>query len=1001
MREMIKKLKKNRISDLSGACPSKGGNMKALLFGSVTILIFLETGTAVAQSSQPRSEIAPTAQSPQPNTLGETSVPMTQPHTVGGSPPSATPTDNTDRDSLEIIVVTGSRIANSGFQEPTPVTVIGAGEIQAKGIANINDLLSQVPTFRETSGTAQSERLALQGGGEANLDLRGLGPNRTLVLIDGERPVASNTTATFDVNLIPTLLINRIDVVTGGASAAYGSDAVAGVVNFVLRDHMQGMELDTHYGEAEQGGNVEKAVSFAAGNDFFDGKLHALIGIDYSDNDGVGPIYTRAWGREMPGVFGTGSNRPAGVPAQMFATRAELSNLTPGGLINSGPLAGTAFGPGGVPYAFPYGQKFGTWMTGTNANYDTNTFGHWPLGTPLKRFTSLAKINYDVNENLTLFVTASYGSSQINSFGSFNQYPSLVIDSNNPYIPAATQASLTALHLTSFTLGRNGQDMTNGFNVGNSDDSHQYTVGARGKVFGDWRWDIHYSDGETTEAERSNNMVISPNFYAAVYAVPGPNGTPVCGPVAAAPNLSAAQRSLVQPGCVPINLFGFGSPSKDAINYITGDLVNKYYVKQRDAAFNVQGSPFSTWAGVVSVAAGYDWRHESISSDIGALSLQNAWYAGNDQPLNAGRTVNEVYGETVIPLLHNVLLAKNFEFNGAVRYTDYQYSGGVTTWKLGVTDDIDDVFRLRATRSHDIRAPTLTDLFAGGVPTKAGLINPINGQSGTPTINTHGNPNLAPEVSDTTTAGIIIKPQGILHGLQLSIDYYNITIHDVITTLTGQQILQGCANGIAAYCADLTADSSPFGYSTVTTQPFNAAVQHTNGFDFEVDYRLPIEGLGLPGTMKLRGLTTWVRKLQTTAPNGTFDYAGAAQNGVPNWSYNLNLAYELSQWTGTATVHGTSAIKYDATLIGPQDPGYNPTLPNSINNNRFPAMAYLDLGLQYRVLQAENMQMEVFGYVTNVVNSDPPQYAAIAINSGGDPYNLIGRSYRLGVRFKY
>jgi outer membrane receptor protein involved in Fe transport len=905
-------------------------------------------------------------------------------------------------DPLQEVLVTGSRIARGGFEEPTPVTVIGAGELEQKGIANVADLLSVIPAFRQTAGTGQAQRSSLQGGGQSLLDLRGLGPNRTLVLVDGQRVVPTNTTGTVDVNLIPAFLIDRVEVVTGGASAAYGSDAVAGVVNFVLRRKLNGIQFGTSNGESEYGDNIDRTVNFAAGHDFAEGRLHVLIGADYDDSGGVGPIYARSWGAREPGIFGTGAARPAGVPSQLFATTAELSNITSGGLINTGPLKGTAFGPGGTPTAFDYGQVFGTWMIGTDSNYRTNTFGHWPLHVPIERVTSLARVGYDVSDHLMLFATASYGQSQEHGFGSYHQWPSIIIATNNPFIPAATKARMAALKLASITIGRNSQDINDGFHVENSDASTRFSVGARGDLPGSWTWDTYLGWGRTRIKLDSPNLVRLPNFFNAVYAVRGPNGAPQCGPVATNPNLTAAQKTQVEPGCVPINLFGYGSPSQAAIDYVTGDLINRWQTEQKSAALNVQGSPLSTWAGAADVAAGLEWRRDSIDSAIDPGALLNEWYTANALPLVGSNTVREVYGETVVPLLKDLRFAKSVAFNGAVRHTDYRISGAVTTWKAGLTYDVNEAVRFRSTRSRDIRAPTLSELFTRNSAARAGLVNPINGQSGTAEVDTAGNLSLVPEIADTTTVGVVWKPElSALHGLTVSLDYYDIKVRDVVTTLTAQQILTACSQGIQQYCSAVTFDNSVFGVRAVVTQPFNASELNTNGFDLEIAYLAPIERLKLPGNLAFRGLLTHVTKLQSTAANGVFDYAGVAQSGVPKWAYKLSAIYDLGRLSVNADAHGLSAIKYDVTLIGPDDPNYSASLPNSINDNTFPSATYVDLGLRYQFGSREKLNLQLSANVDNAFNREPPQFAAIGINSGGNPYDLIGRTYHLGIRLKY
>jgi outer membrane receptor protein involved in Fe transport len=911
------------------------------------------------------------------------------------------PNGSNEPKALEEVVVTGSRIARAGFEEPTPVTVVGAAELQQKAVDNVADVLSQIPAFRQTSGSGQAQRLSLGGGGESLVDLRGLGPNRTLVLMDGQRVVATNITGTVDVNLIPAFMIDRVDVVTGGASAAYGADAVAGVVNFVLRKKLDGIELNSYYGQSDYHDNKERVINIAAGHDFLGGRLHVLAGADYHSSGGVGSIYERSWGREEPGIFGTGSPRAAGVPSQLLAVSAELNNITSGGIINAGPLKGIAFGPGGTPYQFGYGQLYSTWMTGNQNNYETNTFGHWPLKVPLDRVTSLLKVSFDATDSLSLFANVAYSKSQEHGFGSFHQWPAIIINANNPFLPASVAAQMTTLHLPSITIGRNSQDINGGFQVDNSDDVARVSIGAQGELFQGWHWDAYLGWGRSKVVVDSPDLAFLPNFFAATYAVPGPNGQPVCGPPQTNPNLTAVQRGQVQPNCVPLNLFGYGSPSQAAIDYVTGDLVNRYTLEQRSAGLNVQSHPFSTWAGRVDVAAGAEWRRDSVDSDLDPGAILNEWYSANALPLIGSNKVTEVYAETVVPLLKDLPLARSLELNGAVRYTDYQTSGSVVTWKAGLSYDIDGNVRFRGTRSRDIRAPTLSELFTQLSGSRAGLINPFNGQSSAITTNTAGNRQLVPEVADTNTVGVVWEPKQWLDGLSISADYYTIKVKNVITTLTPQQILTACAAGIQQYCASITFDTSVFGISSVTSQPFNGSELDTDGVDLEVAYRLPDNSFGIPGRLSFRSLATKVLKLESIAANGTFDYAGVAQNGVPAWTFRFSTVYDWNRLSLNADVHGFSALKFDTTLIGPDDPRYSPSLPNSININRFPSATYVDLGARYSLIASERHTLQLFANVDNTMNKVPPVFAAIAINSGGNPYDLIGRTYRVGFRLKY
>ena len=899
---------------------------------------------------------------------------------------------------VETVVVTGSRL-QTGFQTPTPVTVVGAQALEQRALTTIAEAVNQLPSFRQTTTNTQTQR-SNGNGGQNGVDLRGLGRNRTLVLLDGRRVVPTNIGGTLDINQIPTPLISRVEVVTGGASAAYGSDAVSGVVNFVIKDRIDGIEGTVQYGQTTRDDSEEPAISLAAGTTFNGGRGRIVVGGDWSDNKGMGTIYSRDYGREQWGLVNFGPLATRGnLPAQGLAQNVTRSGQTDGSIIISGPLRGTAFGAGGVPFQLQYGQVYSDLMIGGTNGPDASPFGRWLMASPSRRYNGLARVTYDVNDSVTVFADYGYGYQQSDTEITYHQTASMIVPITNPFIPAATRAAMVANNLNSITIGRYDTEL-NGYLFDIHDTTHRGVVGIRGEA-NNIRWDLSYSHGVAKGHSILFTNIAEGNWLAATYVVAGPNGQPVCGDLATNPNIGA-RRAQVTPGCQPFNIFGRGSASQAAKDYIRGTSDTATRVAQDVVQANIAAEPFSTWAGPVAIAAGGEWRKETGSSQQNAFAINTPGLSNNGSTYRGGVTVKEGYIEAGVPLAREIALAKTLDLNGAVRRTSYSTSGSVTTWKIGATWDINDMLRLRGTKSRDIRAANITELFASGARgITASATNPIKGTSGALFTQGGGNPNLTPEIADSLTFGAVLQPGGPLQGLRLAVDYFSVSIEDVISSVTAPNILTRCAQGLQEYCALIDFDNSAFGIAQVRTQPANLDRLKTAGVDIELAYRVPLDNWDLPGDLTLQSFTSWVDTLATTDAVGTIDRAGAATGGVPEWTSNLNITYQLNRLTNALQFRYSSSILGDATLVGPGQSGYDPKLPNSINKNTWPSAVYVAWSAQYDIVNKDGRKLQVFGVVNNLLDKQPPAATLIGLLNGGNPYDLYGRRWRVGIRFAY
>lgn len=913
------------------------------------------------------------------------------------------------------IVVTGSRIQNAGVKAPTPLTVLEAAKILQTAPSAVDDVIAQLPAFRSNSGPNQVQRNAgSPSTGQSLANLRGLGAQRTLTLIDGRRPVPTNSAGTTSTSIIPVGMIKRMEIVTGGASAAYGSDAVAGVANFILLDRMEGLKGSIYGGISGQGDNKEYGASLTFGLNAMDDRFHMVVGADYNKNYGVGNIYERDWSAVEPGNSGNpisfGASRATGTAAFGWANGVEYATQTPGGVITgattttgaaSTALNLLAFNPDGSTYTLVRGPVFGNLMINSSSNPVATPIAQWNLKQPMEQFAGMARMSFDVADAATLFADINYARSSVFTYSQYHQSPTITILANNPYLPSGIKDLMTANNIASFNMGRVDTDWL-GTSGDNKYETFQATVGARGSLLGDFKWDTFFTYGKST-IESQVYGTREANLYAALYAVTDSSGNIVCGPLASNPGFAASrltnsvQLANVLPGCVPLNPFGAGNVSQAAKDYVSGieytdvDMVRKVF------AANISGPLFDLPGGKANIAVGGEMRWDSLVQVADPLQIQGLYSSGNARSYSGKDDVKEAYAEIDLPILDQLGV------NGAIRRTDYKLSGAVTTWKIGGTLEPIDGLRFRVTRSRDIRAPALSDLFlVGGVSATGSFVNPFNGNSARLPVQTVGNPNLKPERADALTIGMTYQGSGDLNGLRFSIDYYRVKVRDVIASVGATDVLARCYNGLTNYCSAITFDSSAFGIAKIFVQPFNQSLLDVEGFDIELGYRGKLQKIGLPGEIDATMFTSILQHYKSTdiaGPGGvTLDYAGY-QNASPKVMISAYVNYKIDPVTIGLQMRAFSAVRYSPLFFGPDEAGYDPSKSTSINKNTFAGQALFNLNLAYDFTLG-GRKMQVFGNINNLFDRHPDEYAIAAINLGGNPYDYVGRTFKLGFRFE-
>ena len=920
-----------------------------------------------------------------------------------------------EADTSQAIVVTGSRIVSNGNNSPTPLTVVSAQELLATQPTSIASALQNLPVFQgsmgQNSGTGGG-----QGGpnGAANApNIRNVGLYRTLTLFDGKRIQPTTDTGLVTIDMLPQMLLQRVDVVTGGVSAVYGSDAISGVVNFVTDTKFNGVSIKAQRGISDRGDDPITDLGIAFGTKLFGGRGHFEASLEYYDDPGIADMFSRDVG-QLWQVEGSvpGSTSAAGTANNPYALYSNVHNASNsfGGLIRSGPLAGMTFSSNGVLTAFQHGTATGTsgFEVGGDGGYNFNS----SLKGALRAKRAFARFDFDVSDKVHFFVEG-FGAKNRNQYNDTSlTFSNLTVRSQNPFLPASYQYGTDT---TTFTISKVSQQLgphTKTFNL----TSYWVNGGFQGEFGNGFKWEVGAAHGYS-EQEWITARNINLQHLAAALDATSVNGNIVC-------QINAdAIASNDDSRCAPLNLFGPTASSSAALGYITDSTVATSRTELTDITASLTGSPFDSWAGPVNFALSGEWRRTSLSSDSDVPPEDKADCTGIRYNCTQGttnlhqvtfgiiplvhQTVKEAALEVEVPLLRDVPLARDVSLNLAGRYADYDTFGGATTWKVGLNWRVSSEFMLRATRSRDFRAPNLSNLYQPATVSRATVIDQLTGQTLVNAPNQNGgNPDLKPEIGDTLTAGLVYKPNWF-PGFSLSVDAYDIRITDAITSLSGSNVtVQRVCNasaGASPLCALIVrpngyTDTSPANNATYFyTVPINAASIHTHGIDFEANYATHL----FNNPLSLRALVTYQPLLKQVTPSlADADVAGVAYSPIagfgatPVWRFTAFANYNLRDDVRlTVSQRWRSALKWNT----------DPTLYYA--EPKIPTFGWTNLNLSFTP-KASWAQMELYLNVQNLFDTKAP----IAINSSSDAGrfgayissdDIVGRYFTTGVRIKF
>jgi outer membrane receptor protein involved in Fe transport len=857
------------------------------------------------------------------------------------------------QDEISEVVVTGTRIPSPNLESVSPVTAVSAAEIKATGVTRVEDMINSLPQAFAAQGAALSNGST----GTATVSLRGLGATRTQVLIDGRRlmPGTPNTAGgalAADINFIPSALIQRVDVLTGGASAVYGADAVGGVVNFIMMRNFEGVRVDAQYGLYQHENNnsvagvVQSAQNASANPQFFqlpkdnvrDGEMSQItLVMGVNSPDGKGNVTAYAGYRHVEPILQ--GNR-------------DYSSCT----FNSGDTFAAA-GCGGSGTAFP--ARVGSFVVdpagpgntfrARNAATDVYNFG--PTNyyqRPDDRYVLGAFAEYEITDWAKAYADVMFmddtSTYQIAPGGIFAG--TFSINCANPLLSAQQAGLLSATAASgggtcatnpggTFTGIVSRRNTEGGGRQGKTQhQQYRYVIGLRGDLNDNWNYDFAMQYGRVSFNQVQTGFFRTTAIQNALNVV-SVNGTPTCASVVNGSDTA----------CVPYNIFRLGGVTQDQLDYLETPSTQQGNLFERVVNFSLGGDLTeygvkSPWANDgVGVSIGAEYRRETLDFAADFVSSSGALNGsgGASPPVNGSFDVYEMFSEARLPIMQDKAFAKNLTLELAFRYSDYSSIGTTETYKIAGDWEPVDGFRVRGGYNRAVRAPHVLELFSpqnvvldGTQDPCAGLAasdplvarcsqafglsaaqvlaieeNPANQYNGL----TGGNPNLDPETADTYTVGFVFQPS-FIPGFNVSVDYFNIKVKDFISGIGADTIINQCINTLdPTFCSLVNRDSngsiwlSPEGYVVDTT--LNTGSLSTTGFDVNVGYRTDLDAIGLEGMggINFNFVGTYLDTLKVKPlPGGeAFDCAGyygticSVTGGLtapnPEWRHKARLTW--------------------------------------------------------------------------------------------------------------
>lgn len=968
-------------------------------------------------------------------------------------------------DTSDTVVITGSRIARPELSLPNPVQVITGETIEQSGKTNLTDFLAETPALLGSQTGIKAAGSALLGGaqnvGVNNLNLRNLGISRTLVLVDGRRHVAGYPgTAAVDINTIPTDLVEKIDVLTGGASAIYGADGVSGVVNFIMKKDFDGVRLRVQNDISQRGDAGERLAAITVGKNFADGRGNITASYEFQETDRFSQRQRLNYGLTGPSyAFARDPNDPDGpsdndgVPDRILFTNLRWADSSMGGAVDvNGDGVPDFTGEGGI---YDRGRLLpGTAFTvGGSSTPRESYYGDFTPYT--RRHIANLMARYEFSPALEVYAEGKYVRSTAYTFAQPTYDFLTVLQPDNAYLPASWRALNAAANAAGdcddpdtpefescdITFTRDNFD----FGIRRYEMERELfrtVIGVKGDLGSNLKYDVSYVFGQATQKSTNRNDRIADRYYAAIDTVRDVNGNITCrinlpgqtsifGKSGNGIVFNGAPVTFRPGQCVPLNMLGEGSPSQAALDFVTVDHSDWARVQQHVVTAVISGdtgSFFKLPGGPVGFAIGAEYRKEKstyIPSDFSlAGSLMDSAPARVDE---GSFDVKEAFAEINLPILANMRFAENLSIGAAIRLSDYSTIGGTTTWNVnGSYSPIRDI-TFRGTYSEAVRAPNITELFAGGsgsyefindpcgpdlltegtqyraancaaaltaaglTPAQQAAFDPANDftspQNSSLLGFQGGNRTLREETAKTWTVGVVLRPS-FVPGLSITADWYNIRLENAIRYSTAQDIVDLCVDQPTLdniYC-DAVSRSSSTGYvSFFSIIPENVASYETAGLDVTLNYRFtPFENAG---TFNIRFVGNYLNRLEFVPTLGADPENELDSNLLPAPKYSAN--FDLT-W-----IKGPLTINYG---INWHDKTRRVTREQEAANPDYVAREYIwfkqkwehELFVSYDIDERFN----IYAGINNLFDTKPD------VGGVGYPISAVGRSFFLGAKAK-
>lgn len=938
-------------------------------------------------------------------------------------------TANESEATVEKIAVTGSRIARPELSTPAPVVTIDAAEIQRFGAPDLGTLLAELPAIGAAS-TLIGNNNSNANAGISSPDLRALGATRTLTLVNGKRHVAGSPFSNaVDTGTIPTAMIDRIEVITGGASAIYGSDAVAGVINVILKDNYEGFEARySHSSDLEDVGTQNTAFSILAGATSQDGRGNVTF---FAEKSSITEVLTPSL--QQAQNFGTVNNPENGGEDDGIADKFRVPNvgsefINQFGVLN--PFSGgprITFTPDGTGIAQVERDLTNSFAFGSfDQAYDTVFFTEqYENYIPAQDTLTLAStFRYDITDNIRFYGDMKYVDKDIEQqFQPSFRFGNVSINAtDNPFLDDGTRQQL-------FDAGQTGDvSMARFFDdIGNrsaANDRRLYRIVSGFKGYftlsdTDFDYDAYYTYGETSNVRRTLNDLIPSNLNAALDAVIDPEtGEAACrSQVPSAQGDDYEDPAEVNGGnCVPFNPFGFGNASAEAYDYISGDVTREDQLTQEMFGATVSFDTaefFSLPGGAIGFALGFEHRKEDVRTTTDEFT-KAGFYTGAATPDSfGGYDVEEFFVETRLPILSGVFLAEELSIDAAFRSADYSHAGNADAWQVGFLWTPIDQISLRGTVGEAVRAPNVDEAFSPQSPGFARVSDPCDADNidedadrranclalGIPegfeandnvSVNTlsGGNPDLTPEESESRTVGIVWQPT-FAENLAITLDWYDIEITDAITSVSAQDIVDNCVDATGgpdtAFCSQVDRNEN-FDVDLVRSGFVNAAALQTSGLEMQIRYTTDLAQFDLPGELRFNVQGNYVDELEEFAFQERPDEINVevGEVGDPELQFRTSVDYRLDNWkfNYTSRFIDRSAL-FDVSPDGGTEEDVDISYIGSIWTHDLAANYYM----------GENL--EVYAGIRNIFNKVPPGYTFNPL------YDLVGRRFNAGVIYRF